>query len=104
MQASSSSFGVEQANISFQRNGVTVYSHIGGLSTGQHNLYAGLEINIRYKVNRFFGTDFFKCYLEEDADRLILAGRRITLVVGTAMILVGVVSLACIIMLFFIPK
>ena len=104
MQTHSSSFGVEQANISFQRNGATVYSHIGGLSAGRHNLYNGLEVNIRYKANRFFGTDFYKCYLEDDADEIIRAGRKTALIVGTTLILVGIVSLACIILLYFIPK
>ena len=97
MQTNSSSFGVEQANISFQRNGDTVYSHIGGLSAGQHNLYSGLEVNIRYKANRFFGTDFYKCYLEDDADEITQAGRKTALFVGTAMILVGIGSVVVLI-------
>lgn len=93
MQTSSSSFGVEHANISFQRNGATVYSRIGGLSTGHHMLQSGLEINIRYKVTKHFGTEFYQCFLEDDADELIKTGKKASSITGAIMILVGMIGI-----------
>ena len=99
MQTHDSSFGVEHANISFQRGGNTVYSRIGGLSTGRHSLQAGLVINIRYKANRHFGSEFYKCFLEEDADRLVRSGRKASIFAGVVMVLIGIASI--VVLIFF---
>lgn len=82
----------ERANIYFRRKGNIIYSRIDALRAGTHGLREGHEIHIRYRINRYFGLEFYRCCLEENSDEFIRSDRNVSFTMGTLMILFGIVG------------